>query len=227
MRDSEIAANIAKVQQRINNAGKSYSSAVQLIAVSKTRPAEDLLSAHQSGLRHFGENYLQEALEKMQKLHNLHLVWHFIGHIQSNKTADIAKHFDWVQTLDRAKIAERLNNQRPTNKMPLNVLIQVNIDNEESKSGANAEEVAGLAKVITELPQLRLRGLMSIPAVLNTTNHQLNSHQRMRQLYIELQKQFPTVDTLSMGMSGDLETAISASSNMVRIGTDIFGGRQF
>ncbi len=224
MSDSDIITNIKAVQQRITAARNQPTSiqadAIQLIAVSKTRPIESLLAAHQCGLIHFGENYLQEALTKIQQLSNYPLVWHFIGHIQSNKTTEIAQNFDWVQTVDRVKIAERLNKQRPNDKPPLNVLIQVNIDEEPSKSGVSAEQVVHLAKAITKLPKLCLRGLMSIPAV-----QTVNSHQHMYQLFTQLQQLFPTVDTLSMGMSGDLETAIHSGSNMVRIGTDIFGAR--
>ncbi|MED5509503.1 MAG: YggS family pyridoxal phosphate-dependent enzyme [Pseudomonadota bacterium] len=198
---------------------------VKLLAVSKTWPAEKLKLVAEEGQLRFGENYLQEALEKINALHDLKLEWHFIGPIQSNKTRDIAAHFDWAQSVDRIKIARRLNEQRPVELPPLNVCIQVNIDEEDSKSGVAAGDVMSLAESISQLDKLRLRGLMVIPAKQDDEAAQRDSFRRARHLYLSLQQRFDDVDTLSMGMTGDLHAAIAEGSTMVRIGTALFGQR--
>lgn len=198
---------------------------VQLLAVSKTWPADKVREMAAYGQRRFGENYLQEALSKIQELQGLNLEWHFIGPIQSNKTRDIAAYFDWAQSIDRLKVATRLNQQRPDNLLPLNVCIQVNIDNEDTKSGVSESGVMSLAKDIAQLPNLKLRGLMVIPSREEDEQKQRNAFQRARKLFEEMRETYPTVDTLSMGMTGDMQAAIKEGSTMVRIGTALFGKR--
>jgi len=190
---------------------------VTLIAVSKTKPATDLQQAIDAGQRHFGENYLQEALEKIETLKGQDLIWHFIGPIQSNKTKQIAQNFDWVHSVDRLKIAKRLNDQRPENLEKLNVLLQVNIDNEPTKSGVLIDEIDALVTHFENLPNISLRGFMCIP----NPNNAGQSFKKMAEI---LQKH-PNLDTLSMGMSSDLELAIENGATFVRIGSDIFGKR--
>lgn len=198
---------------------------VKLLAVSKTWPAEKLKLVAEEGQQRFGENYLQEALEKIEALADLNLEWHFIGPIQSNKTRDIAANFDWAQSVDRLKIARRLNEQRPDDLPALNVCIQVNIDEEDSKSGVAANDVISLAEAISQLDRLRLRGLMVIPAKQEDEAAQRDSFRRARDLFESLQTRFEGIDTLSMGMTGDLNAAIAEGSTMVRIGTALFGQR--
>jgi pyridoxal phosphate enzyme (YggS family) len=198
---------------------------VQLLAVSKTQPADVVRQAAKAGQRYFGENYLQEALIKINQLADLKLEWHFIGPIQSNKTKDIAENFDWVQTVARLKIAQRLDNQRPSHRNKLNICIQVNIDNESTKSGIAATELFELAKHISQLNNLQLRGLMIIPTHSSDPQQQQHSFQQAHTLYKQLATIYPSVDTLSMGMSGDMTLAIAEGSNMVRIGTALFGKR--
>ena len=204
-------------------------SAVKLLAVSKTKPVEAILAAYHAGQTAFGENYVQEGIEKIQyfEQQNIQLEWHFIGSLQSNKTKLVAEHFDWMQTLDRLKTAERLNQQRPLHKAPLNVLIQINISNEDSKGGIPAEEMSDFAKQLKNLPHLRLRGLMAIPAATENEQDQMQVFRQMELLFRRLQQEFPTdqIDTLSMGMSDDMASAIKCGSTMVRIGTAIFGKR--
>ena len=229
---SSLAQNIATVKARIASAVRAGSHLstvenpkVQLVAVSKTRPAAEIRAAHTLGLTHFGENYLQDALEKIQQLNDLTLVWHFIGALQSNKTAPVAAAFDWVHTIERIKIARRLSEQRPHGLTPLNLCIQVNLDGEPSKSGIAPEAIPELAAEVRILPRVRLRGLMFIPAPQADYESQLQSCCRAATLYKDLKQGFPEIDTLSLGMSADLEAAIAAGSTMVRIGTDIFGAR--
>ena len=210
-----IADNLKKVQNRID--AVDVKNQVTLIAVSKTKPASDLQQAIDCGQRHFGENYLQEALEKIQALKGQNLVWHFIGPIQSNKTKQIAQNFDWVHSVDRLKIAKRLNDQRPIELGKLNVLLQVNIDNEPTKSGVLEEEIDAILPNFQNLPNISLRGFMCIPSPDNAEQ----SFQKMAKI---LQKH-PKMDTLSMGMSNDLDLAIKNGATFVRIGTDIFGKR--
>jgi len=195
------------------------------LAVSKTRPAEELRAAYAQGQKDFGENYLQEALDKIYALQDLDLCWHFIGPLQSNKTRAVAEHFHWVHTVDRLKIAKRLSQQRSPDMPPLNLCIQVNISEEVSKSGCLPEELPGLAKSIAELPNIRLRGLMAIPKASEHLDEQCTAFASMRKLLQQLQSMDPTLDTLSMGMSNDMQAAIAEGATIVRIGTAIFGAR--
>ncbi|RRV26932.1 YggS family pyridoxal phosphate-dependent enzyme [Stutzerimonas nitrititolerans] len=224
---STIANNIAKVAARIREAAQAASrdpDTVGLLAVSKTQPAEAIREANGAGLSDFGENYLQEALEKQARLADLALTWHFIGPIQSNKTRAIAEHFDWVHSVDRLKIAQRLSEQRPTELPPLNVCLQVNVSGEASKSGCAPQDVAELARTIATLPNLRLRGLMAIPEPTDDRAEQHAAFARLRQLQQALALE---LDTLSMGMSQDLEAAIAEGATWVRIGTALFGARTY
>jgi pyridoxal phosphate enzyme (YggS family) len=199
---------------------------VQLLAVSKTKPAHMVETLYQLGQRAFGENYLQDAVEKITTLtHLTDLEWHFIGPIQSNKTRVIAEHFQWVETLDREKIAQRLNDQRPQTLRPLNVLIQVNISREDQKSGIIPEQVARFAQFIEQLPQLSLQGLMCIPEATDDESKLAAQFDQMQQLLQQLANNHPQCTVLSMGMSNDLVLAIQHGSSQVRIGTDIFGSR--
>lgn len=201
---------------------------VQLLAVSKRQPPSKILEAWRAGQTAFGENYLQEARDKQQVLAELPIEWHFIGPIQSNKTRDIAEHFSWVHSVDRLKIAKRLSEQRPESLAPLNICLQVNIDNETTKSGCSTDELAHLAHTVNTLPQLRLRGLMVIPAKRSHLDEQHAVFAEVRDLMDTLSMHNPSlaIDTLSMGMSDDIEAAIAEGSTMVRVGTGIFGPRQ-
>jgi pyridoxal phosphate enzyme (YggS family) len=201
------------------------SMSITLLAVSKTRPADEIRTAYLAGQRCFGENYLQEALEKIAQLEDLAIDWHFIGPIQSNKTRAISENFHWVHTLDRLKIAQRLNDQRPATLAPLNICLQVNISGEDNKSGIQPDEIASLANSVAKLPRLQLRGLMAIPEATDDIQLQRQRFAQLHELYLQLKTIAPTIDTLSMGMSKDLEPAIAEGSTMVRIGTDIFGAR--
>lgn len=224
---STIANNIAKVATRIREAAQAAGrdpDTVGLLAVSKTQPAEAIREANGAGLSDFGESYLQEALEKQACLADLALTWHFIGPIQSNKTKAIAAQFDWVHSVDRLKIAQRLSEQRPTELPPLNVCLQVNVSGETSKSGCAPQEVAELARAIVTLPNLRLRGLMAIPEPTDDRAEQHAAFARLRQLQQALDLR---LDTLSMGMSQDLEAAIAEGATWVRIGTALFGARAY
>ncbi|MDX1442540.1 MAG: YggS family pyridoxal phosphate-dependent enzyme [Gammaproteobacteria bacterium] len=198
---------------------------ISLLAVSKTKPAELVLAALDAGQSSFGENYLQDALPKIESLDGNGIEWHFIGAIQSNKTRDIAAHFDWVQTVDRAKIIRRLDEQRGDELPPLNVLLQVNVDDESQKAGASPEEIDPLADAVAESPRLRLRGLMAIPQHSDDFETQRTSFRRLRDCFESLRERHPEIDTLSMGMSGDMRAAIAEGSTMLRIGTAIFGPR--
>ncbi|MGP9686799.1 YggS family pyridoxal phosphate-dependent enzyme [Halomonas sp. AOP25-F1-15] len=204
-------------------------NAAALLAVTKTKPAAMIRQAWQLGQREFGENYLQEALEKQAELADLEgLVWHFIGPLQSNKTRAVAEHFDWVHSVDRLKIAQRLNKQRPAHLAPLNICLQVNISHEDSKAGVLPEELEALAREVATLPNLRLRGLMAIPAPAETLAAQRQPLAALREALTALQSQLPEtpLDTLSMGMSDDLEAAVLEGATLVRLGTSIFGARQ-
>ena len=220
--------NIANLLQRVRrSAGKSqyHNSDILVIAASKGHLAEDIRAAHACGLMHFGESYLQEAVQKMGVLGDLDVTWHFIGPIQSNKSGPIAQHFDWVHSVDRIKIARRLNEQRPQHLLPLQVCLQVNISGEASKSGITIEELPGLASAILELPKLRLRGLMAIPAANTDADQQREAFGRMREALARLRTLAPDIDTLSMGMSADVENAIIEGATAIRVGTAIFGPR--
>ena len=210
-----IQDNLKKVQERIHTLDKNHQ--VTLIAVSKTKPVSDIQQALDAGQCHFGENYLQEALDKIDSLKNQNLIWHFIGPIQSNKTVKIAQNFDWVHSVDRLKIAKRLNDQRPKNLEKLNVLLQVNIDNEATKSGVLEDEIDELTSHFENFQNIALRGFMCIPSPDNTER----SFKKMAKI---LQK-YPNLDILSMGMSNDLDLAIKNGATFVRIGADIFGKR--
>ncbi|MFJ2686827.1 YggS family pyridoxal phosphate-dependent enzyme [Pseudomonas sp. NPDC087342] len=222
---STIADNILQVSSRIQAATQAANRdehSVQLLAVSKTKPAEALREAYAAGLRDFGENYLQEALGKQLELADLPLIWHFIGPIQSNKTRAIAEHFAWVHSVDRLKIAQRLSEQRPADLPPLNICIQVNVSGEDSKSGCTPADLPALAKAISELPRLKLRGLMAIPEPTDDRAAQDAAFAAVQHLQASLEL---PLDTLSMGMSHDLESAIAMGATWVRIGTALFGAR--
>ena len=198
-------------------------ASVQLLAVSKTHPSQSLREMYQAGQRSFGENYLQEALTKIDELQDLEIEWHFIGHVQRNKTKHLAEKFDWVHGVDRLIIAERLSSQRLETQKPLNICIQVNIDGQDSKDGCQPDEVATLVEQISQLPHIRLRGLMVIPA---PENHAAFADAKVLFEQVKAQHAQPQDwDTLSMGMSADLEAAIAAGSTMVRVGTALFGAR--
>ena len=223
-----IALNLQSVRERIAaacaSAGRDVNE-VTLLPVSKTFGPEAVREAFAAGARAFGENYIQEAVEKQALLADLPVEWHCIGPIQSNKTRLVAQHFQWAHTVDRLKIAQRLSEQRPDGLPPLQVCIQVNIDGGATKSGVAPDEVADLAREVAALPRLQLRGLMTIPEPAPTFEAQKEVHERAALLFHQLRAEGLQMDTLSMGMSADLEAAVAAGSTMVRIGTAIFGGR--
>ncbi|HLV19159.1 MAG TPA: YggS family pyridoxal phosphate-dependent enzyme [Pseudomonas sp.] len=224
---STIETMIAKVRARIREAAQACGrdpEQVRLLAVSKTHPAAAIRAAYACGQVDFGENYLQEALAKQQELADLPLRWHFIGPIQSNKTRAIATHFDWVHSVDRLKIAQRLAEQRPEELPPLNICLQVNVSGEASKSGCAPEELPALAEAAAQLPRLKLRGLMAIPEPTDDVAAQRAAFARLRELQAGLPYE---LDTLSMGMSHDLESAIAEGATWVRIGTAVFGARDY
>jgi len=232
MLHSVITEHIAKVRQQVEQACYKYGrnpSEVKILAVSKTQPAEAIRMAASTGQQAFGENYLQEALQKQQALADLpDLEWHFIGSVQSNKTRDIAENFTWLHTLDRQKIAKRLNDQRPADLPRLKVLIQVNISNETSKAGIASTEALDFAKQLLQLPRLELCGLMCIPKASKNFTEQRQAFAQLAALQQKLAQALPelNLNTLSMGMSGDLEAALAEGSTLVRIGTAIFGERK-
>ncbi len=224
---STIADNISRVIARIEAAAQACGrppATIGLLAVSKTKPAEAVREAFAAGVRDVGENYLQEALEKQTQLTDLALTWHFIGPIQSNKTRAIAEHFDWVHSVDRLKIAQRLAEQRPEGLAPLNICIQVNVSGEASKSGCAPAELEALAQAICALPRLTLRGLMAIPEPTDDPAAQEAAFASVRILQERLSL---PLDTLSMGMSHDLEAAIAQGATWVRVGTALFGARDY
>ncbi len=225
---SKIPEQLVQVQKRIHAATVAAGrpdDAVRLLAVSKTKPAQAVREAFQSGQHCFGENYLQEALDKQAQLQGLAIEWHFIGPIQSNKTRAIAENFDWVHSVDRVKIAVRLSEQRPEHLPSLNICLQVNLDHEGSKSGIDLDDVDSLMAQVSSLPRLRVRGLMAIPAKRDSVVQQQAVLSQLTHKLYALQADYPSLDTLSMGMSADLEAAVAAGSTIVRIGTDIFGQR--
>lgn len=224
---STLADNLSAISARIASAAQAAGrdpASVQLLAVSKTKPASAIREIHAAGVCDFGENYLQEALTKQQALGDLPLIWHFIGPIQSNKTKAIAEHFDWVHSVDRLKIAQRLSEQRPAGLPPLNICLQVNVSGEDSKSGCTPADLPALAKAVAALPNLRLRGLMAIPEPTDDRAAQEAAFATLRQLQEGLGL---GLDTLSMGMSHDLEAAIAQGATWVRIGTALFGARDY
>ena len=224
---STIADNIGLVSQRIRAAAEAVQrdvNSIYLLAVSKTKPAQAVREAYAAGMHDFGENYLQEALGKQAELTDLPLSWHFIGPIQSNKTRAIAENFAWVHSVDRLKIAQRLSEQRPADLAPLNICIQVNVSGEASKSGCTPADLPALANAISALPRLKLRGLMAIPEPTEDRAAQDAAFATVRELQASLNLQ---LDTLSMGMSHDLESAIAQGATWVRIGTALFGARDY
>ncbi|OZG42551.1 YggS family pyridoxal phosphate enzyme [Aeromonas sp. A35_P] len=231
---SQIAEHLLQVKERIvqaaSRAGRR-SDHIQLLAVSKTKPLEAVCEVYAAGQRRFGESYAQEAATKIDTLREqgtcTDIEWHFIGPLQSNKSKLVAERFDWVQSVDREKLIERLNNQRPVELAPLNVCLQINISGESSKSGTSEQEIFRLAELVSRCERLRLRGLMAIPE--HTSDEAVLAAQmvRMQTLFTELARQYPGVDTLSMGMTEDLELAIGHGSTMVRVGTAIFGARDY
>ncbi len=230
---NDIAHNLAQVRDKISAAATVCgrgSEEVTLLAVSKTKPASAIAEAIDAGQRMFGENYVQEGVEKIRHFREkgtADLQWHFIGPLQSNKSRLVAEHFDWCHTVDRLRIASRLSEQRPAEMPPLNVLIQINISDENSKSGIALEELEQLADQVAMLPGLRLRGLMAIPAPESDYDRQFAVARQMAVAFEALKTRFPTVDTLSLGMTDDMAAAIAAGSTMVRIGTAIFGARDY
>ncbi|WED42348.1 YggS family pyridoxal phosphate-dependent enzyme [Legionella cardiaca] len=224
-----ITDRIHTLQSLITSTAKQYHrnpQEIQLLAVSKSHPVQAIQEAYQAGLRHFGENHFQEALQKIQTLETLNICWHFIGPIQSNKAKGIAQHFSWVHSLSREDIASLLNKHRPNHLPPVNVCIQINLDHEESKSGINPEHAQELAALIVKLPRLKLRGLMTIPKPQYHEQQQYESLLRLKNLLNMLNKTMNlSMDTLSMGMSDDLIAAIRAGSTIVRIGQALFGKR--
>lgn len=226
---NDLKENLDNVSSRLRRACEAAqrdASGVRVLAVSKRQPADKVRAVHALGHAAFGENIVQEALDKQKTLGDLALEWHFIGAIQSNKTAEIAANFDWAQSVDREKVLRRLSDQRPEHLTPLNVCLQINIDEEPQKSGAPADQAVPLAELAVRLPGVRLRGLMAIPRVQDGDGASLRSFERMKALYDDCRAEGFDLDTLSMGMSADMERAIRAGSTMVRIGTDIFGPRE-
>lgn len=231
--DQALQAAIARVHERISVAACAAGrepGAIGLLAVSKGFSAEAVIAAARAGQRRFGENYVQEAMQKMAQVRQiapeLALEWHFIGPIQSNKTRTIAEHFDWVHSIDRLKVAQRLSEQRPTDRSPLQVLVQVNVSGEATKHGIAPADACTLAHAVARLPHLRLRGLMAIPEPEPDAARQRVPFARLRELLERLQREGLAVDTLSMGMSADLEAAIAEGATIVRVGTAIFGQRR-
>lgn len=225
----KVTENIANIETQLAQsairAGRRPGT-VRLLAVSKKQPLDKVLEAADAGQRDFGENFVQEGLEKIRAAGRKDLVWHFIGHLQSNKTREVAESFDWVHSVDRRKIAQRLNDQRPAHLPPLNVCIQVNVDNESAKSGVAPAEVARLAHQIAKLPNLRFRGLMCLPAIRDGFEEQRKPFAVLRELMQTLNEEGLQLDTLSMGMSDDYAAAIAEGATIVRIGTALFGARE-
>ena len=226
---TSVSANLAQVRKRIELACQAVgraSGAVTLLAVSKTMPAQAVREAYAAGQLAFGENYIQEGVDKIAALADLPLEWHCIGPIQSNKTKLVAENFVWVHSIDRLKIAERLSAQRPVHLPPLQVCLQVNVDGGSNKSGVAPEDLLALAQAVTKLPHLQLRGIMTIPEPAETEAEARAVHQQAMGLFDRLKTAGLTLDTLSMGMTADLEAAIAEGSTCVRVGTAIFGARQ-
>ncbi len=232
-----ISENLQLVQHRIANSAQAAGrdpASITLLAVSKTFDVQAVLAAAQAGQRAFGENYVQEAIDKIaatrdMREHNpdLQLEWHFIGPIQSNKTRQIAEHFDWVHSVDRLKIAQRLSEQRPADMPPLQICLQVNVSGEATKSGLEPEALLELARAVVLLPNIRLRGLMAIPEPTEDVQQQRAAFAKLRFMQNDLQAVGIQTDTLSMGMSADMDAAIAEGATIVRIGTAIFGGRDY
>ncbi|NHB86983.1 YggS family pyridoxal phosphate-dependent enzyme [Photorhabdus tasmaniensis] len=228
---NNIEQNLQDVRTRIAVAAQKCERSpeeITLLAVSKTKPVEDIEKAIVAGQRQFGENYVQEGVEKITYFANRNdLIWHFIGPLQSNKSRLVAENFNWCHTVDRLKIAQRLSEQRPEGMEPLNILIQINISDEQNKSGIQLAELPTLAAEVSKLPNVKLRGLMAIPAPEPDYERQLVVFRQMEQAFFNLKTQYPQIDTLSMGMTDDMAAAINCGSTLVRIGTAIFGARQY
>jgi len=225
---TSIAENISEVSLKIRAFEESYrrsAGSVSLLAVSKKHSEDKIRQAAAAGIQNFGENYFQEAEQKIKNLTDLDLSWHFIGSIQANKTRKIAVHFDWVHSIDQERISRRLNDHRPESHPLLNVCVQINLSNEKNKSGAELDHAKNLCSVITSLPNLRLRGLMAIPAPLPDLESQRNCFHRLNRAFEALKKSYTSMDTLSMGMTNDFEAAVAEGSTMVRLGSAIFGPR--
>lgn len=225
---NNLKENLEKIRSRVELACQAAGrdpSEVRILAVSKRHPVARIAALNDLGHTAFGENYMQEALEKIRQMEDREIDWHFIGPLQSNKTREVSAHFQWVQSADREKILRRLSGQRPEGMPPLNVCIQVNIDREPQKAGCMPEDTLALGRFCTELPGLRLRGLMAIPRIGSAGHDPAGSYGLMQDLYRELLGSGLAMDTLSMGMSADLEAAVRCGSTMVRIGTDLFGPR--
>jgi PLP dependent protein len=224
---NSMASRLTATQQRLTEAARQTGrdpAAILLLAVSKTQPADVIQVAYDAGLRAFGENYIQEAVEKKPLL-PVDIEWHCIGPVQSNKSKLVAEHFDWCHTVESLRLAERLNQQRPETLPPLNVCIQLHVGGEDNKSGISADEIPAIAAAIAGMPRLRLRGLMTIPPASDDPAEQRRWFAEAHEVYERLRVQQPTVDTLSMGMSGDLEAAIAEGSTMIRVGSALFGPR--
>ena len=234
--NANTGCNMKKLQERLKSVRQRIEKActasgrqadeVSILAVSKRQPVEKILALNELGIFSFGENQLQEAINKQRELTNQHLQWHFIGAIQSNKTRAIAEHFQWAQSVDRPKILKRLSEQRPDSLEPLNVCLQVNIDREPQKAGAKPEDVLKLAELAASLDNIRLRGVMALPKMTNEPSEQQRSFRMVKALFEEVRNAGHDIDTLSIGMSSDLEIAIAEGSTMVRIGTDLLGKRE-
>jgi pyridoxal phosphate enzyme (YggS family) len=227
---SDIATNLQAVKERIGKAcalAGRHDNEVSLLAVSKTKPLADVLAAADAGQTAFGENYVQEGVDKAVATVDRNLDWHFIGPLQSNKTRPVAEHFAWVHSIDRLKIAERLSAQRPVGMSPLQVCVQVNVSGEASKSGCIPAEAVALCQAVAALPGLRLRGLMAIPEPTDDASEQRRPFRQLRELYEQVRAAGLDLDTLSMGMTHDLEAAIAEGATIVRVGTAIFGERNY
>ncbi|WP_444995529.1 YggS family pyridoxal phosphate-dependent enzyme [Aliikangiella sp. IMCC44359] len=212
------------IEQYCANSGRTPEQ-VRLLAVSKTHPATAIQDAYESGITEFGESYLQEAINKIEACQKLNITWHFIGPLQSNKSRLVAEHFDWVQSVDSIKLLKRLNDQRPGNLKPLQICIQVNLFAEPQKRGVTKEQLTELLDIANKMPHITLRGIMVIPPRRESYAEQMSQFKQVAKLYAQLQQRFPQIDTLSMGMSNDMQAAIENNSSMVRVGTGIFGAR--
>ena len=223
-----VTENLALIRNLLATAATEADrdpDSINLLAVSKKQPLEKIVEAAAAGQRDFGENFVQEGLDKIQAASNADLAWHLIGHLQSNKTRVVAEYFDWVHTIDKLKTAARLSQQRPARLQPINICLQVNIDDEPGKSGVRVDNVRALAVACAELPGIRLRGLMCLPAIRQGFAAQREPFARLRQIFEDLQPEGLSLDTLSMGMSGDFRAAIFEGATIVRIGTALFGER--
>jgi PLP dependent protein len=225
----KITANLEQIRSEIRSAENQYHrdvGSVSLLAVSKTRTVDEIITVFDSGQRHFGENYCQEAIDKIETINNSDIIWHFIGPIQSNKTKQIAVNFDWVHTVDRIKIAHRLNDSRPDNAAPLNICVQINISGEASKSGISIDETESFIKELSQFKRLKVRGLMALPAPSDSFDTQRQSFSLLNQKFLHLNQHGFELDTLSIGTTQDMEAAIAEGATIVRIGTAIFGPRK-